>query len=282
MNILDLKVDYTARLGRGGEGTVYRGIANWVHSVAVKFYDRTPFLAEAQANATREVHRIQKVRGSQHIQLLGYNLEHNPPFLVFELAPHGSLAAEIDAMRKRGQVMTQLRALHRIRSVLAALSWVHASGLIHRDIKPGNFLCFGNDQIKLSDFGIGRTLLRPDELQTQAMVGTFEYAAPEQLRGFEVDARADLYAVGVMLYEMLVGERPNRRTGSPLPADRNRGVSLAVNAFVARLLAHDRAHRPASALDAYKEVEALIRAHTPPTPFDLLIHRLRALSGVVA
>ena len=103
--------------------------------------------------------------------------------------------------------------------ILRALMHAHSKGIVHRDIKPQNIMLLPNDRIKVTDFGIARLITSQTSTITDKAIGSVHYIAPEQARGATTDARADLYSVGVMLYEMLTGK---------LPFDANSAVSVAV------------------------------------------------------
>jgi len=142
----------------------------------------------------------------------------------------------------------------------ASLEVAHEQGVIHRDVKPQNLLLDADGVLKVMDFGIARLADRTSALTQAGMViGTPAYMAPEQLLDEEVDARSDLYAAGVVLYECLTGALPFEGS-SPIaliakvlntiprsPAERETGVPPALSALVMRLLDKDPAARPASA-----------------------------------
>ncbi|MFJ3525619.1 serine/threonine-protein kinase [Pseudomonas sp. NPDC090203] len=128
-------------------------------------------------------------------------------YMAMEYLPNGTLRERIVAG------MSAAQGLIYIRQIATALGYAHAQGLVHRDVKPANILFRSNGLAVLSDFGIAKSL--DDRTQfTQAgfAVGTPSYMSPEQARGLEIDGRADLYALGVVLYEMLVGKLPYNGT----------------------------------------------------------------------
>ncbi len=128
-------------------------------------------------------------------------------YMAMEYLPNGTLKERIAAG------LTPEQAITLIRQIASALGYAHAQGLVHRDVKPANILFRADGTAVLSDFGIAKSL--DDRTQfTQAgfAVGTPSYMSPEQARGQEIDGRADLYALGVVLYEMLVGKLPYNGT----------------------------------------------------------------------
>jgi serine/threonine-protein kinase len=102
------------------------------------------------------------------------------------------------------------RAVALCAQVLDALQYAHAAGVVHRDLKPANVIVTPAGDIKVMDFGIARAIGADHLTRTGMMVGTLRYMSPEQLRGEEIDHRADLYALGVVLYEVLTGRGPFR------------------------------------------------------------------------
>jgi len=128
------------------------------------------------------------------------------PFMVFELLSGGSLRGMLD----EGIRLTPAQAAHTGRYVATALSYAHTRGLVHRDIKPANLLFDEHGTVRVADFGLARALAEASWTEpTGALVGTARYAAPEQGTGATLDARADLYALGVVLVESVTGRVPD-------------------------------------------------------------------------
>ncbi|GAC1532346.1 MAG: Stk1 family PASTA domain-containing Ser/Thr kinase [Acidimicrobiales bacterium] len=126
-------------------------------------------------------------------------------FIVMEYVEGRPLSAVV---REDG-VMTPDRAAAIAADVASALGFAHRNGVIHRDVKPGNVLITNDDQVKVTDFGIARAANTEDHLtQTGAVMGTATYFSPEQAQGLPVDQRSDVYALGVVLYEMVTGRPP--------------------------------------------------------------------------
>ncbi|MFL6243691.1 MAG: PASTA domain-containing protein [Acidimicrobiia bacterium] len=128
------------------------------------------------------------------------------PFMVLELLSGGSLRGMLD----EGIRLTPAQAAHTGRYVASALSYAHTRGLVHRDIKPANLLFDEHGTVRVADFGLARALAEASWTEpTGALVGTARYAAPEQGTGATLDARADLYALGVVLVESVTGRVPD-------------------------------------------------------------------------
>ncbi len=128
------------------------------------------------------------------------------PYIVAELLQGEDLGSHLDRVGK----LSTVEAVHIVRQVCHALSAAHASGIVHRDVKPENvFLAAPNATVKVLDFGISKVLETSDGLtKTGTVMGTPDYMAPEQARGDRVDSRADIYAVGAILYRALTGRKP--------------------------------------------------------------------------
>lgn len=258
-------VDWESCVGAGGEGEVFlaRSATTW-ELCAVKVSTSLDRL-EARRQLEAELEQCSRAAGRGAVGLVAWNLDAKRPFLVFEFAHAGSLADEMRAVRSGGQVYHPARALDRIRGVLSSLADVHARGLVHRDVKPGNLLRFGK-ALRFTDFASARSAALPSE----AFVGTRMYAAPEQLRGENADERADLYAVGCILHEMLTGSVPKPVTDRGDAANQGRVlvrypnllVLPELDELVASLLDEEPVRRPPDAAEALRRVDAVRRSYS--------------------
>ena len=202
-------------LGDGGMGSVYEALHTLLGTrVAVKLLHNEMvrraglverFLQEAKVAA--------QIRSPHVVSMLDVGQESGqPPYLVMELLEGEPLSSVLE----RDKRVPEARALELTSQILTALEAAHALGVIHRDLKPENVfitVVAGRPHIKLIDFGIAKLRSTDPDAKNLTVAGTImgtaEYMAPEQaIRADQVDARADLYSVGVMLYEMLAGTRP--------------------------------------------------------------------------
>jgi predicted Ser/Thr protein kinase len=193
-------------LGRGGMGRVYLGIHTEIGSrVAIKV------LAEDLADSAdllerffAEARTVNLIHHENIIAVIDLDrMANGRPYIVMEYIEGASLRELIDAgPPPLGGVV------HAMLEVLLALGAAHAAGIVHRDLKPDNVMLASSGRAKVLDFGIAKLVAEGPRTRTGARLGTPEYMAPEQILGAPVDTRADLYAAGVMLFELCTGERP--------------------------------------------------------------------------
>lgn len=201
-------------LGQGAMGVVYRGTQlSLGKTVAIKMI-RADILVtkESHDRFVREAQVLSKLLHPGIAQVLDFGIEANTPFLVMEFVD----GKELTEVTKLEGPMAPLRAITIIRQLSAALEEAHRNGVVHRDIKPHNirlqrYSPSGPIYLKVLDFGIAKQL--GDEVGTSltatgAVIGTPAYMAPEQAGGSRIDAKADQYAVGIVLYELLTGTVP--------------------------------------------------------------------------
>ncbi|MFO7640272.1 MAG: serine/threonine-protein kinase [Candidatus Competibacteraceae bacterium] len=196
-------------LGRGAMGVVYLGHDVAIdRQVAIKTIHRRLLSggdgAEWLERFRREVRAAGRCLHPNIVTVFEYGEEDDAPYIVMEYVQGRELR---DYLKDR-QPLPLANAVGVIVQVLQALGHAHIHGVVHRDIKPGNIILLADGQVKVTDFGIARMETVSGMTQVGMTVGTPGYMAPEQFRGAEADRRADLYAAGVVLFEMLTGSRP--------------------------------------------------------------------------
>ncbi|WP_338663943.1 protein kinase [Pararoseomonas sp. SCSIO 73927] len=243
----DGKYELRGTLGAGAMGVVLDGFDRAIERrVAIKIVRKpAPDDAEAVEAAARFKREAQAAGRLSHPGIVGvydYGEDEGTAWIVMEMVRGGTLKALIDReerlpVRETARIMGQ---------VLTALAYAHGRGVIHRDIKPANVMLTEEGDAKLADFGIAR-IENSSMTQVGTLMGTLSYMAPEQLRGEALDARADIWAAGVMLYQLLTGEKPFSGNSSavmhkvlntepPLPSALA-SVTQAMDAVVMRALA---------------------------------------------
>ena len=205
------KYQLIERLGRGGMADVYKGYQPGLDRyVAVKVLH--PHLSEDPGFITRfkrEARSVAELRHPHIVQVFDFDVQGESYYMVMEHVEGGQtlkqLLQELSARGERLPLDTTLGILHKMAD---ALAYAHGLGMIHRDIKPANILIPNIDRPVLSDFGIARLLGETGLTSSGQMVGTPAYMSPEQGKGERGDVRSDIYALGIVLYEMLTGRPP--------------------------------------------------------------------------
>lgn len=205
----------TGLLGRGAMGMVYLGHDAAIdRQVAIKTIHRRLLRSDDSSEwlerFRREVRAAGRCLHPNIVTVFEYGEEADAPYIVMEYVQGRELR---DYLKDR-QPMPLRNVVAIILQVLQALGHAHTHGVVHRDIKPGNIILLADGQVKVTDFGIARLELSGSLTQVGMAVGTPGYMAPEQFSGHELDRRADLYAAGVVLFEMLTGVRPFSGRGS--------------------------------------------------------------------
>jgi TolB-like protein len=193
-------------LGQGGMGAVYRGRDPELdRPVAIKvMLDATP---DFVARFRREAQSIARLTHQNIVQVYDFGVDdEGNPYFVMELIDGTPLDAIV---RERGR-LPPMEAIRLIKQAAEGLGAAHRAGIVHRDVKPSNLIVDGRGLLKLVDFGIARVQTSAGAALTgaAALMGTPGYMAPEQAAGKPVDARADIYALGLTLFELLAGQPP--------------------------------------------------------------------------
>jgi serine/threonine-protein kinase len=200
--------EIVSELGRGGMGVVYKGYEPALSRyVAIK--ELSPILAHDPAvveRFLREARSMAMLNDPHIIQIYSIGQEEGLPFFVMEFVDGSSVAALI----QRDQQLFPEDAMKIVHQTAEGLIAAHERGVIHRDIKPANLIVSQRGQVKIADFGIALANADMNQKLTSAgeMVGTPGYLSPELLLGRPVDQRSDIYALGVVLFEMLTGRTP--------------------------------------------------------------------------
>ena len=188
-------------LGRGATGDVYAASSRGA-SVAIKLLDPTAARdSEVIARFKREAETAQRLDHPNIVKVLDVGTWKSRPYLVMELVHGGSLRRLLE----RGSPESLLAAMTEAAS---ALAYAHAQGVVHRDVKPENVLLTRSRRVRVADFGLARAADQPSMTTDGKLMGTAHYMSPEQARGTKASGFSDVYAFGIMLYEMVSGHRP--------------------------------------------------------------------------
>lgn len=202
------RYEVIGELGRGAMGVVYKGTDPKINrTVAIK----TVNFDEVEEKLVPEL----KSRFFREAQSAG-TLNHPNILTIYDAGEEGSLAyiamelidgRDLEAWTTKGKLLKPKDVLLVVAKIADALDYAHANGIVHRDIKPANIMVTKKNEIKVADFGIAR-IQSASETKTGTVMGTPSYMSPEQVSGQKVDGRSDVFSLGVVLYEMLCGERP--------------------------------------------------------------------------
>jgi hypothetical protein len=256
-------------IGRGGMGIVYKAVRKSDdRTVALKVLSpRTQGSPEFVERFTREAEALAQLQHPGIVRILQSGVHDGVPFLVMELVDGASLRKRI-----RAGSLTPEKALEMAAQVCDALQYAHSRGVIHRDIKPENILVREDGTVKIADFGLAK-LTSTEQARltlTNVAMGTPHYMAPEQLeKSADVDERADLFSLGVVLYEMLTGQLP---IGRFKPPSRAGGTDLRLDSIVLDLLERDPEDRVSSAKELRRQLKRLdkrLPLNAPPAEISM-------------
>ena len=261
-------------LGRGGMGVVYRAVhVHLGRTVALKLL--APELAQTEGFRERFIRESRIAAALDHPNVVPVYDAGETDGLLY-IAMRYVEGTDLADLLAAGPLDSE-RALDVLGQVGAALDAAHASGLVHRDVKPANVMVEG-ERVYLTDFGLTKPIDAATAFtQSGQFLGTINYVAPEQIRGLELDGRADVYALGCVLHECLVGAPPFRRDSDvavlyahleeppPRPSDQSPGLPAAIDAVIERALAKAPADRFASCA-ALVDAARTALAAAPPQP----------------
>lgn len=259
------KYDVCGLLGKGGMGIVYKVRMPVVGKVvALKLLRPHPNLVtllgekEVRRRFVTEAVTMARLRHPNIVSIWDFHDSEDLSFFVMEYFCNnlGLIIGETYRVEDPSRILSVDRAIDYTRQILVGLSRLHQAGIIHRDIKPYNILVTDQNTVKITDFGLSK--LRGEDFRgpSNLMVGSPYYAAPEQEQDpNQVDARADLYAVGVMLYRMLTGELPIDSFKSL--AQSNSDLDADWDTFILKSMSQDRKDRFGSAKEMLEALDDL-------------------------
>jgi len=269
-----------AEIGRGGMGVIYRAHDTVLERpVALKLLTQAGLGAEGHTRLLREARAAARLNHPNIVSIFDAGeAEDGSPFIVMEWVDGQSLY-------QRWPLPAE-DILSAAKQICAALEHAHAHQIVHRDLKLENILLTATRQVKLTDFGLARSVASR-VTQDGLLTGTVFYVAPEQIMGQALDGRTDLYALGVVLYELTTGKLPfnaddplavlSQHLYAPVvpPRTHQPELSPALEALIVQLLAKTPDERPASAGEVLRALEAIesgaTAASEPSSPLDRLV-----------
>ncbi|GAA2599833.1 Stk1 family PASTA domain-containing Ser/Thr kinase [Streptomyces axinellae] len=265
--VLDGRYRIDARVAVGGMATVYRALDTRLDRVLALKVMHTS-LSTDETFVTRFIREAKSAARLAHQNVVGVFDQGTDGTYVYLAMEYVSGCTLRDVLRDRGALQPRA-ALDILEPVLAALGAAHRAGLVHRDVKPENVLIGDDGRVKVADFGLVRAVDSQTSATTDSILGTVSYLAPEQIEEGMADTRTDLYACGVMLYEMLTGAKPHSggtpaqvlyqhlNRDMPLPSGAVPGMAAALDGLVARAAARSPEDRPDDAVALLSEARAL-------------------------
>jgi len=279
------KVRVEMYLAKGGMADVYIGTHTTLHRpVAIKFLKADlQGEPELRERFEREARVIAMLRHPNIIQVFDFDSYENQPFLVMEYVPGVSLGSYLRELHKKSERLDLVQVQSLFKKIAGALTYAHENNVVHRDVKPANILLTSRSmpvtagkplpkdtEPILTDFGLVRFTQSNAQTITGTITGTPYYMSPEQANGKQVDARTDVYSLGVTLYEMLAGQIPfdgdtplgvlHRQVhDAPPPIE---GLSKRVQEVIERALAKDSHQRFQTPLEFVEAFEAALTATT--------------------
>src|SRR5690349_15005208 len=266
--VLDGRYRVETMIATGGMSAVYRGLdLRLDRPVALKVMDSryardTQFLTRFQ----REARAVARLKDPGLVAVYDQGIDGHHPFLVMELIEGGTLR---ELLVERGPMPPHAVAAV-LGPVLGGLAVAHHHGLVHRDVKPENVLISDDGEVKIADFGLVRAVAEAKITSTSVILGTAAYLSPEQVSTGDADPRSDVYAVGILTYELLTGVTPftgdsaltvaYQRMDNDVPAPSGviAGVPTQFDQFVRRATARDPGQRIADADEMRAELAEIV------------------------
>ncbi len=273
--LLDGRYRVESLIATGGMATVYLGTDTRLdRTVALKIMHAE--LANDEDFVRRFVGEARSVARLSHPNVVGVydqGADGRTLYLAMEYVPGRTLR---DLLNERGSLAPR-EALDIMEGVLGGLGAAHAAGLAHRDVKPENVLLTSSHAVKVADFGLARMLAGTSNTKTGMLIGTAAYLAPEQVSQGVADARTDVYAAGIMLFEMLTGQQPHTadtplavaykhvNEAVPVPSQLADGIPPALDDLVLRATSRNPDLRPADGGQFLRDLNE-VRLSLPPAP----------------
>jgi serine/threonine-protein kinase len=289
---LDGRYRVQAKIASGGTSTVYRGLDERLdRPVAVKVMDARYAGDEQFLTRFRmEARTVARLKHPGLVAVYDQGLDARHPFLVMELIEGGTLR---ELLIERGPMPPHAVAAV-LRPVLGGLGAAHRAGLVHRDVKPENVLISDDGEVKIADFGLVRAVAAAGITSASVILGTAAYLSPEQVRDGKATPSSDVYAAGILTYELLTGRTPfsgdsplavayqRLDTDVPPPSAAIEGVPTQFDELVGRATARDPADRYADAGELGAELDAIadelaLPGFRVPAPRNSAQHRSAAL-----
>jgi serine/threonine protein kinase/tetratricopeptide (TPR) repeat protein len=283
--------EITALLGKGGMGEVYRARDTRLdRDVAVKVLpDEVATDPERRARFEHEAKALASLSHPNTVAIFDYGIEGSIAYAVMELLEGRTLAEEI-----RTGALAKDRAVELALAIAKGLGAAHHGGILHRDLKPQNVFLTHDGQLKILDFGLAKRLLRDASHDQEAtavqtspgmLVGTTAYMPPERIRQAREDSSSDVFALGVILHEMITGQNPFQRTSAPETmtailrdeAPSPPGIDTALAKLIEDCLQKDPLLRPRSGREAAARLQACQTASSPVAQPDASIGSLAVL-----
>jgi serine/threonine-protein kinase len=255
--LLDGRYRVASSIAHGGMATVYLGVDTRLdRTVAIKIM-HAELAADDDfvARFIREARSVARLSHPNVVAVYDQGSDGRNLYLAMEYVPGRTLR---QLLNERGK-LTPGESLDIIDSVLAGVAAAHHAGIVHRDVKPENVLLAEDGRVKVADFGLARSMTGTSHTKTGILMGTVAYLAPEQVTGNASDARCDVYAAGVLLFELLTGVQPHTGESAlavaykhvnetvPAPSSLVPGLPHALDALVALATSRDPGLRPADA-----------------------------------
>jgi serine/threonine-protein kinase len=265
------RYEVVKELGRGAMGIVYLGKDPKIHrSVAIKTMRLDEVepdeLPDVKARFFREAESAGKLSHPNIVTIYDAGEEQDLAYFAMEVLD----GVDLKDLCKKRNLLPVKRTLEIVTKVAEALDYAHSQNVVHRDIKPANIMVMPDGTVKVTDFGIARVTTSA-KTQTGIVLGTPSYMSPEQLSGAKVDGRSDLFSLGIVLFEMLTGERPFQGESvatlmyvianqpHPSPFDLRPDLPKPVGTVIDRALQKDAAKRYQRGLEMAQDLRAVMQ-----------------------